>query len=408
MIYLDYAAHTPCDNKVLECFCETERMYGGNPNSGHSEGKKARDFLYRVTEETGALFNVNPSDIIFLSGATEANNLAIKGIIDAKIEAGNEKDLGFRNRNADVETSEKAGGKTNEKAGGKTKNIEIITSPFEHSSVKEVLKYYEKKGIKIIECKVDNNGKIDLEDLKTNLNRNTALVCVCAIDSELGIIQDIDNIGKIIKENSHAYFHVDATQMAGKYRFNSDNIDTISMSGHKIYGITGSGILIKKRHVKITPQIMGGDSLTRFRSSTPQTALIASMGCALKAAYKIMDEEEARIRELNEYLRDKLLKLDYVRINSPVDASSYILNISFDNLRGMRMMEALSKKGIMISVKAACSSNGQPSYPVMLLYGDRRRAMSSVRISLGKYTDKEQLDKCVEALQEIYREEKIL
>ena len=216
MIYLDNSATTMVDDRVLETFNKVCKNYPGNSNSLHSLGIKSKELEEYATEKISNLLGVKPSEIIYTSGASESNNTVLKGVASKYKNRGNH----------------------------------IITTPLEHSSVLETCKYLESKGFIIDYVKIKDNGLIDIEDLERLLTDNTILVSVAYVDSELGIRQDIDTISKIVKKHPKCYFHVDATQAIGKIKVDPTSIDFISMSAHKIFGLKGIGLLIKKDNIK--------------------------------------------------------------------------------------------------------------------------------------------------------------
>ena len=248
MVYLDYSATTLVDKEVLNSFNKVVNEFPGNANSIHKLGMESKLLLDKATETIADLLKVKPSEVIFTSGASESNNLAILGTIDA-----------FPNR-------------------GK----HIITTKLEHSSVLETLKYLETKGYIIDYVKLDNEGKVDLNDLDYLLDENTILVTICEVNSEIGIKQDVNEIGKIVKKYPKCVFHVDGTQAIGKKEIDLSNVDLYSFSAHKIYGMDGVGALIKKEYLKLSPIIHGGKSQTIYRSGTPTVALDVSLAKALK------------------------------------------------------------------------------------------------------------------------------
>ena len=217
MIYFDNSATTFVDPKVLETFNKVCTEYPGNSNSIHSLGVKSKELEEYATEKIARLLNVKPSEIIYTSGASESNNTVLKGVASRYKNRGNH----------------------------------IITTPLEHSSILETCKYLENKGFIIDYVKIKDNGLIDIEDLERLLTDNTILVSVAYVDSELGIRQDIDTISKIVKKHPKCYFHVDATQAIGKIKVDPTSIDFISMSAHKIFGLKGIGLLIKKDNIVI-------------------------------------------------------------------------------------------------------------------------------------------------------------
>ena len=248
MIYLDYSATTPVEESVLNSYIETTKKIIGNPNSLHKLGVDAKRLIDRATSQIATILGVKPNEIIYTSGASEANNTAIKGIC-----------LKYQNR-------------------GK----HIITTPLEHSSIIEPLNYLKELGFEIEYVNLTPSGKVDLKDLEKKLREDTILVTIASISSELGIIQPVNEIGKIVKKHPKAFFHSDITQSMGKEKIDLTNVDLASFSAQKFYGMKGIGALIKKENIVIEPLIHGGKSTTKDRSGTPATPLIVSTAKALR------------------------------------------------------------------------------------------------------------------------------
>lgn len=363
MIYLDYSATTPTSKEVLDSFNKASLDYIGNPNSLHTLGVEAHKLIDKATEQIAKLLGVKPSEIIYTSGASESNNLAIKGICEK-----------YENR-------------------GK----HIITTHYEHSSIYGPLGYLQNKGYEVDFVEENEDGTVNLENLKSLIREDTILVSVCAINSEIGIKQPINEIGKIIKEkNSKCFYHVDATQAISKVKVDLSNIDLVSFSAHKFFGIKGIGVLIKKEKIMLEPIIHGGKSTTIFRSGTPQLPLIVSMSKALRIALENLEDKYNYVQELNNYLKKELSKLDNVYINSNDICIPHMLNISAVGIKPETFLHALEKHEIYISTQTACSSEKAVSQSVLSLTKDEARAKSSLRISLSYKTTKEELEKFVE------------
>ena len=248
MVYLDYAATTPVDKRVLESFDRTCIEYVANPNSLHSEGVKAKKLMEAAVNQVASLLNVHDDEVIFTSGATESNNLAIMGVINKY------------------------------KTRGKT----IITTKLEHSSILETVGYLEKNGYTIKYVKLNEFGLVDIDNLKELLNDDVVLVSVCEVNSEIGIMENIKEIGEVLSAYPRIIFHVDGTGAVGKKHIDLTNIDLYSFSAHKIYGLKGVGCLIKKEHITLEPLIHGGKSQSIYRGGTPSLPLIVSTAKALK------------------------------------------------------------------------------------------------------------------------------
>ena len=371
MIYLDYAANTPADPAVLAAFLDTERTYPGNPNASHPAGQAAREALAQVTEAIAARLGVTPPEIIYTSGATESNNLAIKGIAQ----------------------------------GARSRGKHILSTVLEHSSVRGSLSALQEQGYEVELVEVDRAGKIDLDRLREKLREDTVLVALSAVDSELGAVQPIRQVGEILADYPNCSLHVDATQAVGKGEMVLEGVDTLSLAPHKFGGLNGSGLLVKRRGLSLQPQIHGGNSATAFRSGTPALALALSMERALALALDHQAQRTAYVGELNRQLRQALGRYPRVRFNSPADGAPHILNLSVQGVMGTVFQRALSDEGVCVSVKSACAEEGTPSQGVLAVTGDRKNALSSWRISLSHLTTQEEVagflacfDRCYRAL----------
>ena len=360
MIYLDYSATTPVDDRVLDTFVKVTRDYIGNPNSLHELGVEAKKLIDASTKQIADILRVKESEVIYTSGASEANNMAIKGIC-----------FKYKNR-------------------GK----HIITTTLEHSSVLEVFKYLENEGFEVSYAKLDENGVVDIDELKKIIRDDTILVSICSVNSEVGVRQPVEEIGLLLKDYPKLYFHSDVTQSIGKEKVDFTNIDLASFSGQKFYGMKGVGCLIKKESIILESLIHGGKSTTVFRSGTPATALIVSLAKAMRLAYENYEEKRRKVIELNNYLIDGLSKLN-IDINSNDKCIPHIVNLSLRNIKSETMLHALEKDNIYISTQTACSQ-GNYSLAVFSVTNDKEKASRSIRISLSHLTTKEEIDKFIE------------
>ena len=370
MVYLDYSATTPVNPEVLKTFDKVSLEYPGNANSLHELGRKSADLMNASVKQIADILKVNSDEIILTSGASEANNLAILGII-----------LKYRNR-------------------GK----HILTTKLEHSSVSETVKFLESFGYMVEYLNLLPDGKIDLEDLKNKLTNETVLVSICQVNSEIGIMQDVNQIGKILKEYPRVIFHVDGTQAIGKIKVDLTNIDLYSFSGHKIYGLKGIGCLVKKRGIELVPIIHGGKSQTIYRSGTPMPALYASFAKALRLIYTDFDSKYSHIVKLHDFLINELLKIDLIHVNSNENCIPQIINFSIQGIKPETMLHALSEKDIYISTKTACSEDNSLSESVLALTKNKDLAKSSLRISISYLTTEEEIKYFLKVLQEKIKE----
>ena len=359
MIYLDYSATTPVDSEVIDTYSKVCKDFIGNPNSLHKLGVESKNLIDASTKQIASILGVKPEEIIYTSGASEANNTAIKGIA-----------LKYQNR-------------------GK----HIITTELEHSSVIAPMSYLSNLGFTVDFVKLDENGLVDLDDLEKLLNDDTILVSIASVNSEVGVFQDINKIASIVKKYPKCYFHSDVTQSIGKQRIDFTNIDLASFSAQKFFGMKGVGCLIKKESIVIEPLIHGGKSTTIYRSGTPATPLIASVAKALRLAYDNFDEKVKKVTEIHDYLIEKIKDLD-IYINSNSYCLPNMVNVSLKNIKPETMQHALEEYDIYISTQTACST-GEYSKAVYAVTRDKEKSRHSIRISLSYKTTKKEIDEFV-------------
>lgn len=368
MIYLDYNATTPVDKRVLDTFNKVCIEYPGNSNSLHSLGIKSKQLEDYATEKIADLLKISPKDIIYTSGSSESNNLAIKGVCSK-----------YKNR-------------------GK----HIITTFLEHSSVIGPLNYLSNDGYEVDFVKITDEGLVDIDHLRTLLTDDTILVSICLVDSEIGLKQNIDEIGKLLKEYPKCYFHVDCTQAVGKVNIDFTNIDLASISAHKIFGLKGIGMLIKKENIVIEPLIHGGKSTTIYRSGTPALPLIVSLMKALELIIPNIKTNYNYVEKLNKKIISALSKYENVHINSTKNSIPYTINFSLKNIKPETFIHALDENKVYISTKSACSSSDSISNSVYALTKDRDISSTSLRISLSYLTTMEEVDKALEIFDKCY------
>ena len=368
MVYLDYSATTKTNEEVLNSFVKSSNEFIGNPNSLHNLGIKSNNIIESASNQIANLLNIKPSEIIYTSGASESNNLAIKGICDK-----------YKNR-------------------GK----HVITTELEHSSIYGPINYLIDNGYNVDFVKLDENGLVDLKDLESLMTDDTILVSINAVNSEIGILQPVKEIANIVKKYPKCFFHSDMTQAIGKINVNLENIDLISFSAHKFFGIKGIGVLIKKEKIELEPLIHGGKSTTNYRSGTPCTPLIISISKALRLALDKIDEKYKYVENLNIYLKEGLKKYDKVKINSNNKCIPHILNISVLGVKPETLLHALEEYDIYISTQSACSASNAKSKAVLALTNDIDRSSSSIRISLSSITTKEEINYFLDKFKIVY------
>ena len=368
MIYLDYAATTMVDKKVLDTFNKVCTNYIGNSNSLHSLGVKSKELEEYATNNIARLLNVKPSEIIYTSSSSESNNTAIKGIC-----------LKYQNRGR-----------------------HIITSSLEHSSVIAPINYLINLGFEVDFVNIKEDGTVDLEHLKSLIRDDTILVSLSYVDSELGIIQPIKEINKIIKTNPKTFFHVDCTQALGKIKIDFNDMDLATISSHKIYGLPGIALLIKKENIVIEPLIHGGKSTTIYRAGTPALPLVVSLMRALELVLGDIDYHNKHIEKLNLKIKQGLSKYDKVYFNTTDKSIKDIINISIIGIKPETFIHALEEYEIYVSTKSACTKTNTLSNSVLALTKDRKRAESTVRISISYKTTEEEIDFFLEKFDECY------
>lgn len=367
MIYLDYAATTPVNDQVLEAFNEVVKNYTGNANTHYLLGTQANDVIINAGFTIRKHLQVD-HELIYTASASEANNLVIKGVA---LHPANKKK-------------------------------HIITTKLGHSSTYGPLGYLQSLGYIVDIIDFDKNGQIDLAKLKAKINDDTFLITINAVNSELGIIEPIDEIIEIAKQNN-VTLHVDATQAIGKIKLNFNDIDLISMSSHKIFGLNGIGLLMKKNHIKMIPLIHGGKSTTIYRSGTPTQGLIAALAKAIDLVYTDIDQSYRLVSDFKEKLINYFNGLEHIVVND-LNGSPYILNISVTNNKANEIINKLYKQEIYLSTQSACASGSTMSNLILDLFDDEIRAKNSMRISLSKITTSDEIEQFMKIFDQIYHE----
>jgi len=363
-IYMDYHATTPMDPRVFETMRPyfTE-IFGNAASRNHSFGWQAEEAVEKARKQIADLIGATPKEIIFTSGATESNNLAIKGVAEMYAEKGNH----------------------------------IITAATEHKAVLDTCKHLEKEGLRVTYLPVQTNGLVDLDALRAAITDKTILVTLMYANNEIGVIQPVAEIGKIVKERG-ALFHTDAVQAVGKVPVNviKDNIDLLSLTGHKIYGPKGCGALYVRRkgpRVQVTAQMDGGGHERGMRSGTLNVPGIVGLGEACALCQKEMPEESRKMAFLRDKLRNKLeAELDEVYINGTMDSRlPNNLNISFAYVEGESLLMGIND--IAVSSGSACTSATlEPSYVLKALGAGDDLAHSSIRFGLGRFNTEAEVD----------------
>ncbi|WP_026906477.1 cysteine desulfurase family protein [Paucisalibacillus globulus] len=374
MIYLDNSATTQPHPEVLKSFEQVSTTFFANPSSIHQLGGETEKLLIKSKQQAAMLLNVHEDEIIFTSGGTEGNNIAIKGIA-----------LEHQGR-------------------GK----HIITTEIEHPSVYEGCKSLETLGFEVTYLPVNQDGVVSVEDVEKAIRKDTILISIMHVNNELGSIQPIREIGEISKKNPKLFFHVDNVQGLGKVPLSLDDtgIDLCTMSGHKIHGLKGTGLLYCRRGVKLFPLFHGGEQEFKIRSGTENLAGAVSLVKALRLIKEREDTEAVELRKLSQYLREGLKKIDKVVVNTPRNAAPHIINFSIPGLKPEVMIHTLGKQGIFISTKSACSSKDLDESRIIKACGyNQSRTKSALRVSLSYDNTEEEiktfLNKIVEAINQL-------
>jgi cysteine desulfurase len=370
-IYFDNAATTKLDDEVLKEMLPYLKDNYGNPSSIYKLGREARKAIEDSREKIAKVLNCKANEIYFTAGGSESDNTAIKGIAKANKKRGNH----------------------------------IITSKIEHPAVLETCKQLEKEGFEITYISVDEKGIVDLEELKKSIKPTTILITIMFANNEIGTIQPIEEIGKIAKGNN-IYFHTDSVQAVGSIKIDVQklNIDSLSLSGHKFYGPKGVGALYVKTGVPFEKIISGGHQERNKRAGTENVAGIVGIGKAIELAYENLDEYNKKIKELRDYyVKQVEEKIPYIKINGDMEKRlPGNSNISFRFIEGEGLLLNLDLKGICASSGSACTSGSlDPSHVLLAIGLPHEIAHGSLRVSIGKYNTKEEIDYLIENLMEI-------
>ena len=374
MIYMDYNATTPIDERVLSAMLPYLKEEFGNPSSIYSLAQRARRAVEEAREKLAKLLNADPKEIIFTSGGTESDNFAIKGIAYANQDKGKH----------------------------------IITSQIEHHAVLNTCKFLEKQGFHITYLPVDRYGVVDLDALEKSITSQTILISIMFANNEVGTIQPIKKIGEIAKRHG-VYFHTDAVQAVGKIPIDVKElgIDLLSLSAHKFYGPKGVGALYVRKGVKMSSFIQGGEQERGRRGGTENVAGIVGLGKAAEIAQEEMVEEEKRVRALRDELERRLLeRIPEVVLNGhPQNRLYNTLSICVKYVEGESMLLNLDREGICASSGSACTSGSlEPSHVLLAMGVPPEIAHGSLRFSLGKFNREEDVERVSEVLPSIVEE----
>ena len=372
IIYLDNAATSKVDQEVLDSYNQITTKYFANPSSIHHLGQEANRLLEKSREQILKLLSLSHHEVIFTSGATEANNLAIKGYAYANRGRGNH----------------------------------IITTATEHPSVLNAMKALEEDGFKLTILPVNDKGQIEVNSLSAAINDETILVSIMAANNETGAVNPIREVGEIVKKYPKIALHVDMVQAIGKVEIPLENVDMISIAGHKIHGLLGSGVLIKEKKIILKPLLNGGGQENNLRSGTNTLALSASLAKALRLAIDHQKENYEHVKSLADFLLDYLKdNQDKYVINSSCKDNPYIVNFSLKKHKASVVVEALSNRNIMVSSLSACHSKGEDySYVVYAMNKDMCLAHNTIRVSFSYENTLEEVETFTKELTAIIKE----
>lgn len=372
-VYVDNSATTKVSDSVMEVITRAMREDYGNPSSLHNKGMIAENYIKHAREQIAKTLCCEEKELIFTSCGTESDNMALFGVAEAY----------------------------------KRDGMHLITTKVEHAAILNSMKRLEDMGYEVTYLDVDSNGRISLDDLKAAIRPDTILVSIMYVNNEVGAVMPIREAGKLIKEvNPKTLFHVDAIQAYSKFDINPkrDNIDLLSVSGHKIHGPKGVAFLYVKDKTKIKPIIFGGGHQNGLRSGTENVPGVAGMGQACEDAYCNLDKTREYLYGLRDYLIEGLEKIDGVIINGDKSHNNapHIISVSVPNVRAEVLLHALEEKGIYVSAGSACSSNKpQVSATLKAMGLPKDRLESTVRISLTDTNTKEEMDYVLSAFNEL-------
>lgn len=370
--YFDYASCTPINEEIYDTYCSVLKQYYVNSESVYSDGLEVNKLVETSRKKIAKLLGVHPEEVLFTSGASESNSFAIKGFA-----------LKYKHR-------------------GK----HIIASKMEHSSLSNSLKQLEEYyGFEVTYIDVDEHGKVSLQAIKKALRKDTIMVCLMSMNNEIGSIQDIEDISSYIKQNSRAVFMSDGVQIIGKHQINLENIDLFTFTTHKIYGVKGCGVLIKKRNIDLLPLIHGGQQEQELRGGTLNAPACIVAAKTLRIALESMKQHETYVSKLKAIAYNNLKDIPEIVINSPKDASPYIFNFSCLTMNSEIMMNALNEKGIFVSSQSACSSRTKmPSHTLLAMGYSEQRALGAIRLSFSHLQSEEDVEYVVNCIKEIIHE----
>lgn len=371
MIYFDNSSTTSVRPEVLDVYTKLLKDTYGNPDSLHALGRRSHQLLEKCRANIAQLLHVNPSEIIFTGCASESNSLAIIGYALANEHRGHH----------------------------------ILTSNVEHASVAHSMEFLKRFGFEIEELKINEQGIVTPETVKNHMRKDTILVSIMHVNNEVGSINPIKEIEKIVHSNPICAFHVDCVQSFSKIDVPFEILDMATISAHKIHGLKGSALLMKKNKIQLVPLIQGGQQEQGLRGGTENAPANIVLAKTIRLALEEQEAGYKHVKEINEYIRKEIMKIPNTQINSPDDAIPYILNISLDMITSEVLLNALDQKGIYVSAKSTCSSHSSNVSSVLLAMNKTQKsATHMIRLSFDKNNTLEEAKQFIKACKEIVKE----
>lgn len=370
MLYMDHCATTPPYPEVVDTIAECMRRFYGNPSSLHRIGLEAEDMLKKARQVTAAALGVKPSEIIYTSGGTESNNMAVKGAA----------------------------------AAYKSRGRHIITSSIEHASVYEAVRQLEDEGYSVTYLPVDETGAVRVEDVERAITKDTIMVSLMAVNNETGRLQPVEAVGRLLRNYPRIVYHVDAVQALGKIKteLKAWNADLASFSAHKFHGPKGAGMLYRREGIHLVPLLAGGGQEMGLRSGTENVPVLVGMAKAVRMAVENQREGTGRMYKLRERLVFRLRDMEGVLLNGSPDPSEmapHVVHFSCPGYKPEVIIHALENKGICISTRSACASGeDKPSRVLEAMGLGREEASTGLRVSFSAEHTEEDMDRLAEEL----------
>lgn len=368
MIYFDHSSTTSVRPEVVSVYTKLLEQTYGNPDSLHEAGRKASQQMEKARALIAKMLRADKEEIIFTGCASESNSLAVVGYALANKNRGNH----------------------------------IITSNAEHSSTKHAMAFLEEMGFDVTYLPVDEKGRIHAQDVKDNMTKNTILVSIMHVNNEVGSINPIAEIAEVVHQYPTAAFHSDCVQSFGKIDIPFEKLDMMTMSAHKIHGLKGSALLLKKKNIRLKPVVFGGQQEQGLRGGTENAPANIVLAKTIRLALEEQEEAYKKVEEINSYLKEELRKIPGAKILSSDQALPYIMNIAFDQITSEVLLNALDQAGICVSAKSTCNSHDSGASEIILkMKGSLKDATHSIRISFGKDNTLEEAKIFIQTIKEI-------